>query len=185
MNMWEKHPDIWNTESKFLGWVRGGIRRALWEKHPVKLRFIYKNRIRIDNPNPKGKLKEVWGGICSFCNEAFPQNALQVDHKEGGHSLRHIEDLQTFVEGIVLVEEDDLQFACKPCHAIKSYAERCGISMEEARARKDVISISKLPAKDVLTWLQQKGYSGPKPSNAKARRSAIEHVLGVSEIEEE
>ncbi len=183
--MWKEHPDIWNTEAKFMAWVRGGIRRALWEKHPIKLRYIYKHRIRIDNPNTKGKTKEVWGGICAFCNEAFPQGKLQVDHIAGNHSLKHIDDLQAFVEGIAFIREDDLQFACKECHAIKSYAEKHDISFEEASKIKEAIRLSQGSVESILTWLQRMGYSGVKPTNAKARRAAIEHVLGVGTIHEE
>ncbi len=159
--MWERHPDIWNTEAKFLGWIRGGIRRALWERHPVKLQFIQRRRIRIDNPNPKGKQPYVWGGVCALCNEAFPQAQLQVDHITGEHSLRHMEDLQKFIEGIVLVDSSELQWVCKSCHTIKSYAEKHGMSMAEAANAKEAIAVSKLPAKDVLTWQLMLKHEGP------------------------
>jgi hypothetical protein len=64
--LWELYPHIWSSESAYMSWLRGGLRRYLWSKNPVKLEFIKQNRIKIPNPNPKGKVKEVWGGVCAF-----------------------------------------------------------------------------------------------------------------------
>ena len=50
---------VWKTESAYYTWLRGSIRRAMWSKNPVKLEFIKRNRIKIPNPNPKGRVKEV------------------------------------------------------------------------------------------------------------------------------
>ena len=55
---------VWKTESAFMSWLRGGIRR-MWSKHPVRIEFMKQNRIRIPNPNKNGKAKEVWGGVCA------------------------------------------------------------------------------------------------------------------------
>ena len=100
-----------------MSYLRGGIRRAAWMKHPVKLEFIKNNRQRIPNPNPKGKAAEVWGGKCNVCKNLFVQSQLVVDHiREFSASLKDIKDIQSFVELISLVTEDDLQFVCKDCH---------------------------------------------------------------------
>ena len=45
---------VWKTESAFMSWLRGGIRR-MWSKHPVRIEFMKQNRIRIPNPNKNGK----------------------------------------------------------------------------------------------------------------------------------
>ena len=140
---WEELPGVWKTESAFLAWIRGGIRQALWNRHPVKLEFIKRNRIRIPNPNPKGKAAFVWGGVCAITGEVLPAKDLQVDHKEGNHSLRKIEDLQKFAEGIILVGIDDLQFISKKAHEVKSYAEKYGISFEDALIEKEIIDLQK------------------------------------------
>ena len=29
---WEAYPDVWPTKASFFSWLRGGLRRALWEK---------------------------------------------------------------------------------------------------------------------------------------------------------
>ena len=141
--LWEMYPHIWATESAYMSWLRGGIRRYLWSKNPVKLEFIKQNRIKIPNPNPKGKVKEVWGGVCALTGNTYPIGDMEVDHKEGNHSLKTLDDLVPFVKGIVMITLDDLQLVSKEAHKIKSYAEKQGISFEEAKIEKEVIEIIK------------------------------------------
>lgn len=144
-NPWESYPELWKTKASFMSYVRGGIRRGLWEKNPVKLEFIKQNREKV--PLGKKTLKNpdgmVWGCKCSLCGDLFRQAECQVDHKEGNHSLREIEQIQQFIESIVFVTFEDLQMVCKGCHTIKSYAERQDITFEEARFEKEVIAFSK------------------------------------------
>lgn len=134
---------VWKTESAYMSWLRGGIRRYLWSKNPVKLEFIKQNRIKIPNPNPKGKAKEVWGGVCALTGKTYPIGDMEVDHKEGNHSLKTLDDLVPFVKGIVMITLDDLQLVSKEAHKIKSYAEKQGISFEEAKVEKEVIELIK------------------------------------------
>ena len=141
--LWEIYPHIWPSESVYMSWLRGGIRRYLWAKNPVKLEFIKQNRIKIPNPNPRGKVKEVWGGVCALTGNIFPIGDMEVDHKEGNHSLKTLDDLVPFVKGIVMITLDDLQLVSKEAHKIKSYAEKQGISFEEAKIEKEVIEIIK------------------------------------------
>lgn len=141
--LWEIYPHIWATESAYMSWLRGGIRRYLWSKNPVKLEFIKQNRVKIPNPNPKGKVKEVWGGVCALTGNTYPIGDMEVDHKEGNHSLKTLDDLVPFVKGIVMITLDDLQLVSKEAHKIKSYAEKQGISFEEAKAEKTAIELIK------------------------------------------
>lgn len=134
---------VWKTESAYYTWLRGSIRRAMWSKNPVKLEFIKQNRIKIPNPNPKGKVKEVWGGVCALTGNTYPIGDMEVDHKEGNHSLKTLDDLVPFVKGIVMITLDDLQLVSKEAHKIKSYAEKQGISFEEAKVEKEVIELIK------------------------------------------
>ena len=145
---WEAYPDIWKSEAAFMSWLRGGIRGGLWNKHPVKLEFIKKNRIQIPNPNPKGKKPTVWGALCALTGEIVPINQVQVDHKVGNHSLRSIDDIQSFIEAIVLVTDDDLQLVSKDAHTVKSHSEKKGITFEEALIEKKVIAFGKLPVEE-------------------------------------
>ena len=152
----EQYPHIWKSKSAFMSHLRGGVRRACWMKHPVKLEFIKNSRERIPNPNPRGKVPEVWGGRCNVCKDLFVQSKLAVDHvREFSASLKDIEDIQTFVELITLVTEDDLQFVCKDCHDNISYSQKQGCSFEEARVRKQHILIGK--EKRILEELELRG----------------------------
>lgn len=141
--LWEFYPHIWSSESAYMSWLRGGLRRYLWSKNPVKLEFIKQNRIKIPNPNPKGKVKEVWGGVCALTGNTYVIGDMEVDHISGNHSLKTIDDLVPFVKGIVMVTLEDLQLVSKEAHKIKSYAEKQCISFEEAKAEKTAIDLIK------------------------------------------
>ncbi len=172
---WQSLPHIWKSEASFLSWIRGGIRRSLWNRHPVKLEFLKKHRVRIPNPNPRGRVDTVWGGVCALTGEVLPLNKLEVDHKIGEHSLRSVSDIQSFVEGIVFVTEDMLQFVSREAHKVKSYAEKHKMTFEQAMAIKQAIAWEKKPAKDVVVFLAEHGYNG-KMTKAQ-RRSALEEIF--------
>ena len=180
--MLEKYPHIWKTKASLMSYLRGGLRRSCWMKHPVKLEFIKNNRERIPNPNPRGKVPEVWGGRCNVCKDLFVQSKLAVDHvREFSASLKDIEDIQTFVELISLVIEDDLQFVCKDCHDNISYSQKQGCSFEEARVRKQHILIDK--EKRVLEELKQRGVL--VPPKTKVAQNALLLELMLKEINSE
>lgn len=141
--LWEIYPHIWKTESAYMSWIRGGIRRSLWNRHPVKLEFIKLNRVKIPNPNPKGKIDKVWGGVCALTGETHVIANLEVDHQKGNHSLQTLKDIEQFISGIVNITLEDLQFVSKEAHKIKSYAEKQCISFEEAKAEKTAIELIK------------------------------------------
>lgn len=171
MTPWEEYPKIWKTKASFMSWLRGGIRRSLWNRSPIKVSFINNNRKRIANPNPRGKVKEVWGGECALCKQDHVIANLQCDHITGNHSLNDLSDIQPFIEGIVLISENDLQFACKECHKIKNHAEKLGISFEEARVEKFIIEIIK--QKKDREYLSERGII-PESSQAKRREQLTE-----------
>ena len=180
--MLDKYPHIWKTKASLMSYLRGGLRRSCWMKHPVKLEFIKNNRERIPNPNPRGKVPEVWGGRCNVCKDLFVQSKLAVDHvREFSASLKDIKDIQTFVELISLVIEDDLQFVCKDCHDNISYSQKQGCSFEEARVRKQHILIDK--EKRVLEELRQRGVL--VPPKTKVAQNALLLELMLKEINSE
>lgn len=172
---WIEYPHIWDTQAKFMTWVRGGIRLGLWKQHPVKLEFMKESTVLIKNTNPRSmkRFPMVKAVKCALCGETVKACDAEVDHIHGNHSLRSMEDLRTFIESMILVKVDDLQMACKPCHKIKSYSEREGISFEHARAIKKAIEICK--AKQDKQFLVERGI---KPaSSAARRRTQVEDVL--------
>ena len=133
------------------------------------------NRIRIPNPNKNGKTKEIWGGVCALTGELTPQTLLEVDHKKGNHSLRSIDDIQSFVESILLVTFDDLQLVSKDAHKIKSYAEKHNITFNEAKVHKEVIEICKDKQK-VVDKLSGYGVECI-PTTAKSRREMLTKIM--------
>lgn len=139
-----QNKDVWKTESAYWSYIRGGLRRGLWMRNPVKIKFKNDRREQILNPDEAKigtRWEYIWGNKCDLCLNWFAQNDVEVDHKVGHHSLRNRDDLLSYFEAIALVTADDLQLVCKDCHKIKSYAERMGISFDEAKLTKQVIDI--------------------------------------------
>lgn len=172
---------IWKTEAAFWAWVKGGIRKALWNRHPAKIGFVRERRFKIPNPNPKGKAKEVWGGRCEICGNLFVEGQLQCDHKseETAHLTKQ-EHLQECFEKLCIVVPDDLRWICKGCHGIHSYSQKMGVTFEEAKLEKDVIAFSKLPVAEQKQILTKRGFSETIISNSTKRRNAYrEYLKGV------
>jgi len=167
----------WKTEGAFWSWLRGGLRRGIWEKSPVKLSYIKENRIKVPlgretKGNPAGM---VWGGQCKNCGELFRQCEMEVDHVQRASQKPIKEDLIGFIRGLAFVTHEDLSLICKTCHRTKSYAEREGKSFEEAKAIKLAIAACKQPTSDQVKELTDFGYDASMLTNAKKRRQCYEH----------
>ena len=160
--MWKAYPHIWETKASYFTWLRGALRRC-WNKSPAKIEFINANRIKIENS--KGKM--VWGGKCALCGEMFIQSQLQVDHAIPAGSLQDVSDIEGFVTRLLM--SDALRFACIHCNSALSYADKYGVSYEEAVITKRAIALQN-DKKDVQ-WLQERGTIPNK--NAKSRRKQI------------
>ncbi len=165
---WEEYPHIWKTEAAFWSYIRGALRRGLWEKSPIKLDF--KNKAC--TPPPKGYTgRAKSGSYCALTNEWTGKSKTEVDHKKGHMRLLSWEDVLDFVLHLV-PPPDSLQLVDKEAHKIKSYAERTGMSFEEALIEKKAIDVCK---GDDKGWLVAKGVT--PASNAKLRRQQIKEVL--------
>lgn len=123
----------WKTPSEFWTWVRGSLRRAAWMKHPVKLNHIKSSRYKA--PLGRGG-NEVWCCTCAICGETKRQSECQVDHISPAGSLKKKEDIFPFIEKLLFVTEEDIRILCKWCHSICTYAERYGMTFEQAKKRK-------------------------------------------------
>ena len=142
---WEELPSVWKTEAAFWSWVKGAIRRS-WSKHPIKLEYIKRNRVKVPNPNygkRKGSKEEVWGCKCEQCQQYFIQSETEVNHKGASASLRSVEDIQACVEKLLVVSFDDLEILCKPCHSVYSYMQTHNLTREEAILEKKVVEFKK------------------------------------------
>lgn len=173
---WEEYPHLWKTESSFWTYVRGSLRRALWDKSPIKLDF--KNKAV--SPPPKGYSGRAKSGeYCALSGEWEGKSKLEVDHKVGNVSLKGWDDLMDFILHLI-PEPDTLQLVKKEAHKIKSYAENQGISYEEAKAIKGAISIEKS-----LSIFEQKEYIrgkslNPKPNKSQRRLQLVYLLSGGS-----
>jgi len=171
----------WKTEGAFWNYIRGGLRRGLWEKLPVKLEFIKAKRERVPlgkktKSNPDGL---VWGGRCETCGGVFKQSELQVDHRARASQKPLREDLEGFIRGLVFVLFEDLAIICKDCHKIKNLAEREGIPFGKAKAIKLAIAATKQSIKIQREELKTFGFDDSMTNNATNRRKAYEeYYLG-------
>lgn len=173
---WKEYPHVWKTESAYLSFIRGGIRRYLWSKNPIKLEFEKSQQVKIPNDNPKSmkRFPTVAGFKCEHCNGLFKSNQVECDHKTGEYELRCLADIQKFVEGIVFVRKEDLAMLCKPCHGIKTYSQRYDVSLQEAKAIKQAIEIEKKGVKTVVAFLEKNGYNAASTKD-KRRIQLEEH----------
>lgn len=173
------YPDIWKTRASFINFIRGGLRKGLWNRHPVKLKFLNDNRKKIPNPrpNPARGREEVWGAECALTGEVKVLSEIEVDHKTGNSKLTTLQDLESFITAIVLVTADDLQLVSKEAHKIKSHAEKMGLTFEEAKAEKEAILIGK--QKKDKEWLSIRGIT-PESSAPKRRKQIVEAIINGS-----
>ena len=94
-----------------------------------------------------------------------------MDHIEGNAPLTSIDDIVGFVMHLI-PPKGSLQLVSKEAHKIKSYAERMGITYEQATIEKQAIKICK---GDEKKWLRERGVD--PASNAKQRRSQVVATL--------
>jgi len=174
-NPWEEYPHIWKDKAAFFNFIRGLLRKG-WSTHPAKLEYIKKKRFKIDNPNPKGKVKQIWGGRCEMCGEVFPQKELQVDHIEEAGRLSDWSDLEGFARTLLGSTSDNYQILCKECHSVKTMAIRQGISLEEARQKKKVAAFKKLSLCAMIEKLEELGIT-EKPKTKKRSAELYESFL--------
>jgi glutaredoxin len=174
---WQLFPDIWKTEGAFWAYVRGGIRNGLWKRMPAKLEWK-KTQMVVPPEDYKGRAKSL--GTCHYCHQAFPASHLEVDHVRQAGSCNSWETMSQFVYNL-LDCNGNWVLACKPCHKIKSLAERQGTTFEQAAAEKKAIEWMKKPVKDVLAFCVEHGYNAKLLTNATKRREALSEIFKKGE----
>lgn len=189
-NPWDVKGVSFNTESKFWSFVRSGLRKV-WSRHQVKLKFIEAFRIKVPNPNPDGRVAQVWGMTCCKCNNDFslpvdkklkkkieahtgkPFNYIEINHKTEAGTLKSKEDIGRFASNLLYVTFDDLEPMCKECHAVVTYMQKEGVDEDVAVATKKAIQLEK--SKQDKAFIIDKGKLPCK--NAKERRKQIVKLL--------
>ncbi len=178
---WKDFPLIWSSESKFIVWIRGGLRK-LWSKHPIKLEYIKQFRKRIKNPNPKGKTDTVWGMTCEMCNTDTVQSQIEIDHRGEQGKFTTMSEIEGYARHLFMISFEDIRAVCKKCHKAISLGQRRGISFEDAQLAKAVIEKCKLPIKKQVDILTKALYNDV--SNTAKRKKAWEDLLR-KEMEDE
>jgi hypothetical protein len=89
-----------------------------------------------------------------------------VDHKTPAGSLQRTEDIQGFVERLLYVTEEDLRLICRGCNSALAYADKQGITFEQALIEKSIIKLMK--EKSDRQWLEERGII-PQSTQAKRR----------------
>ena len=174
MQPWEAYPHIWKTPAAFWAWVRGGVRGAVWKRYPAKLEWK-KKQMFPPPPGYTGKAKSL--GECHYCKEHFAASHLEVDHVHQAGTLNSWETFAQFVKNLLAVG-DNWVLACKPCHKVKSYAERMGLPFKEAFAEKKAIKFAKdNSTKAVVDFCVENGYNERVLKNATARRKALVEIF--------
>ena len=171
---WNEIGSIWKTEAAYWSWIRGQIRNSIWKRYPVKNAFVRSKRFRMDAGVYKnGKKKTVWGGTCAMCGENFSLSKLTVDHIIPAGSLREAKDLEGFITKMAC-SFSNMQLLCKKCHDIKTYSDKYGITLEEAKTGMLVALIKKMPTEDIKKIVLGSGGSEEDTRN-KSKRDAFLH----------
>lgn len=165
---WEVYPNIWKNQTAFFTYIRGVFRLA-WSRFPAKLEWK-KAQMTTEKPaGYTGRGKSF--GKCHYCGDMFTASSLEVDHLAQAGSCNNWDTAQEFLRNL-LDCNDNWALACKPCHKVKSYAERTGLPFVDALIEKRVIEVLK-DKKRVLAICKKYGYSEQQLSNNDKRREAL------------
>jgi 5-methylcytosine-specific restriction endonuclease McrA len=104
------------TKARYFQFIRSALRQA-FQRYPVKQKVKNANRTAVTGKRHK------WLYTCAECAEEFMDKEVQVYHIIPAGSLNDFDDLPSFVKRLYC-EPEDMQILCKPCHAVKTAAER-------------------------------------------------------------
>lgn len=166
------YPQIWPTKPSFFNWLRGAIRRSVWQRYPPKI--VFKNKHAF--PPPPGlvtKARKV--GKCALTGELQAISKMEVDHVYGNVGMTDWRDVTPFIMHLC---GGEYQLVTKEAHKIKSYAERMNISFDRALTEKKAIDLIK--KKIDRQWLKQRGIL-PASSQVKRREQLVAALMESNE----
>jgi len=105
------------SDAQYWGFIRAGL-RAKFTRYPPKW-VVLSEAKRVAQNNPRAK----WEYLCTSCFCWYLQKDVTVDHIVPCGSLRSYADLAGFVERLFCPAEG-LQVLCKPCHLLKTKADK-------------------------------------------------------------
>ena len=153
-------------EKVIVSTIRGAIRRS-WMRFPTKLALLEMNCI----PDMREETKTKWLYRCAHCDGLFKAADIEVDHKKGENPCNTLEDVAQYAQSLLGVSWDDLQILCKPCHLIKTYVERFGVTEFEASVMIKAAPVLKKNAAGVKAWLVEQGIQ--PESNPEKRKQQV------------
>lgn len=165
------------TESQKMSIIRGAV-RELWMYDPSKLAYLL---LGVEPDIDEGTRRR-FKIRCECCGKWFKTSDICIDHKVGEHSLKSIEDFDSFYDSIINVGFKDLQRLCTTCHEVKTAQERYNLSEEEARVFKKVTAWESeyVKADDQKKFLKAKGFTTEDVKNKENRRlSALEYFKSL------
>lgn len=175
---WEE-TNFWKNESQYLSWLRGQFRK-IWMDFIPKNEFLSENCYPVDSEEKAlhGLHKRTkTAGKCVFCNQIFGKSKLQIDHIIPAGSMTTYAEAPGYLLRL-LCSKENMQLTCKPCHDIKTYADKHSLSFEDAGKEKQAILFSKWPTQRQRTYLQDVlGLKRADITNAKDRRKAYRKSL--------
>lgn len=142
---------------------------AAWMTSANKLVFLEDRVIPDMDPSTRTK----WLIKCDHCGKMFKLSDVEIDHVVGEFQCKAPKDFASYITNRLGVGFKDLQVLCKEDHLNKTYAERNGVSIEEATYQR--VAIDLIKKKMDTEWLKSKGV---KPaSNQAKRRIQIINIL--------
>lgn len=159
--------------------VRSAVRKA-WMRAPTKLSLLMMNAVHVDDvPEelrpPKLTKNTKWLYKCAIEGTYHIGSQVEVDHIRGENSLKGYEDMVDFTRSILDVGWSDLRILSKEAHAIVTYAERYGLTYEQAKKEKEVIAIMNSGVVKQKAFLKKHGVT--PASTIDKRREQIRDIV--------
>lgn len=146
-------------EKEVVSWWRSAVRQ-MFSSSIFYRKYVEDQSTLVKNENTRSmkRYPMVKRFTCVICGEQFGSGGIEVDHMEGGNTNKYFSDAESFLKAIMFATPDDIQVLCKDkhkvvnkkktlvsfgCHNLKTFAEKQGCSLEEARVRKKHILIGK------------------------------------------
>lgn len=176
-NPWETKEGkaIWKTKSSYFAWLRGALRK-LWSAYPLRQEWKKRQmRPLTDDDRKSGNFHTSTKNIgqCFYCENWFPASKLEVDHKIASDGCTSQEEAEKFLWYCGGQTGDSWVLACKPCHKIKTHAERKGLSFDEALIEKKAIEMEEVLTLAEIKALLEK-HELPNTSKPIRRNGLIE-----------
>lgn len=163
-------------EKEVVSWWRSAVRQ-MFSNSIFYRKYIEDQSTLVKNENPRSmkRYPMVKRFTCAICGEQFGSGGIELDHLEGGNTNKSFSDAESFLKAIMFATPDDVQILCKDkhkvvnkkktlvsfgCHNLKTFAEKQGCSLKEARVRKKHILIGK--DKRFKSELEARGMVVPK-----------------------